>query len=134
MKTARHANLRWLALLVLGAGLPTLPLRAEIFVRASQVGYRPSDPKIALAFAASPLPTAFAVVEADSGRATFQGKVRPLPGESWGQFAQHAELDFTKLTQPGRYRLRVGDNVWVEQIVPDLDYFHLGTAIVHMQP
>ena len=44
-------------------------------------------------------------------RAKFVSPEKPLPitGTSWGQFTNHAELDFSALTNGGRYTLRVGD-------------------------
>ncbi|MFI5455173.1 MAG: glycoside hydrolase family 9 protein, partial [Isosphaerales bacterium] len=85
------------------------PLRAEVFLRANQVGYGARDTKIAVAFSGSPLPDAFAVIAADSGASVFAGKTRPLPGERWGAFDHQAELDFTGLTRPGRYLLQLGE-------------------------
>jgi endoglucanase len=85
------------------------PLRAEVFLRASQVGYGPRDTKVALAFSGSPLPDAFAVIDADNGASVFTGKTLPLPGERWGAFDHQAELDFTGFARPGRYKLQLGE-------------------------
>jgi len=82
---------------------------ADPFIRANQVGYPRHDTKNAIAFAKSALPDTFTVVEVDTRKVRFQGKSHPLPGATWGQFSQHAELDFTGLTRPGRYVLQVGD-------------------------
>lgn len=82
---------------------------AEIFIRANQVGYLQRDAKNAIAFAKSALPEAFTLVEAETLSVRFQGKSHPLPHATWGQFAHHAELDFTKFTRPGRYMLEMGD-------------------------
>jgi hypothetical protein len=84
------------------------PLRAETHVRANQVGYAPSDPKVGMAFSKSPLPETFAIIDAESGTSAFNGKAQNRP-ERWGQFTHHAELDFTVFTRPGRYVLRIGD-------------------------
>lgn len=82
---------------------------AEIFIRANQGGYARRDAKNAIAFAKSALPESFTVVEAETQKIRFQGKSHPLPRASWGQFAHHAELDFTGFSRPGRYGLQVGD-------------------------
>jgi hypothetical protein len=96
---------------LLGLVLAPLSLRAEaIFIRASQVGYRPQDAKLALAFAKSALPEAFAVVAADSEKAALAGKTRPVTGVKWGAFENHVELDFSAVKAPGRYVLRVGES------------------------
>jgi endoglucanase len=85
------------------------PVRAEVFVRANQVGYALKDPKIAVAFSQAALPEGFAVIEADSGAAVFEGKTTLLTGQRWGTFDHQAELDFSGLTRPGRYLLQLGE-------------------------
>jgi len=105
----------WRAMICRGAVLIGICLAAvvvhaeEIFIRANQVGYLPQDAKIAIAFSLGSLPDSFAVVVADSGSSAFQGRTRPVTGVKWGQFERHAELDFSALTAPGRYVLRVGE-------------------------
>ena len=96
-------------LLTLPASLAVLHAE-EIFIRANQVGYRPQDAKIGIAFAKAELPASFAVVAADSGAAVLQGKTKPVTGVKWGQFEQHVELDFSVLKAPGRYVLQVGES------------------------
>ena len=88
-------------------------------LRASQVGYAVQSPKLAVAFAPEPLPEHFDVVELDSGRSVFQGTTRPAIGMSWGRFNHIAELDFSKLRQPGRFRLRLGGAVSLPIVVDD---------------
>src|SRR5271166_6479748 len=96
----------WLVALVCGLLFVASPLRAEIFVRANQVGYGAQDPKVAVAFSEAPLPHTFAVIGADTDVSVFEGKTTPLTGERWGKFDHQAELDFTRVTRPGRYVLR----------------------------
>jgi peptidoglycan/xylan/chitin deacetylase (PgdA/CDA1 family) len=81
---------------------------AKVFLRASQVGYATTDSKIGVAFSSAALPDTFAVIDVASGAAVLEGKTRLLPGEHWGVFEHHAELDFTRLTRAGRYRLQLG--------------------------
>jgi peptidoglycan/xylan/chitin deacetylase (PgdA/CDA1 family) len=82
----------------------------QIFIRANQLGYRPGDAKIAIAFSVSRMPDSFTVVGVDTGTAVFQGRARPVTGLKWGQFENHVELDFSSLKTPGRYELRVGES------------------------
>ncbi|HOX57096.1 MAG TPA: glycoside hydrolase family 9 protein [Candidatus Paceibacterota bacterium] len=85
-------------------------LRAdEIYLRASQIGYRPGDTKIAIAFGKPALPASFTVIAADTGKVVFEGKGQPVAGVKWGQFENHIELDFSNLKTPGHYVLRVGE-------------------------
>lgn len=82
----------------------------EVFIRANQLGYRPDDRKVAIAFAKSAVHDSFAVVVADSGTPVLQGSAKPVAGVKWGQFANHVELDFSALKTPGRYVLRIGQS------------------------
>jgi endoglucanase len=109
------------ALCALGLALGALSARAEIFIRASQVGFRPQDPKLAVAFAKSALPEDFAVFLADTDIVVFSGKARPVAGARWGEFENHAELDFSSVTAPGRYVIRVGQATSLP--------FHVGPAV-----
>jgi hypothetical protein len=85
------------------------PLRAQVFIRANQVGYTPKDTKVAVAFSGAPLPATFAVIGAETGAPVFEGKTVPLAGQRWGPFDHQAELDFTALARPGRYELRLAE-------------------------
>ena len=76
---------------------------------ASQVGYGTNDTKVAVAFSDAPLPDGFAVIGAETSAPVFEGKTVPLTGERWGKFEHQAELDFTGLTRPGRYVIRLGE-------------------------
>jgi endoglucanase len=82
----------------------------DVFIRANQIGYRPWDAKIAIAFAKSALPDTFALVSADTGQTVLDGKTHSITGVKWGEFENHAELDFSPFKKTGRYRLRVGDD------------------------
>jgi peptidoglycan/xylan/chitin deacetylase (PgdA/CDA1 family) len=93
----------------------------EIFIRDSQIGYGSQDPKIAIAFSKAPLPNRFDILEcperneikSGSGlvySTVLRGKPRPITGVKWGQFENHAELDFSVLKEPGCYVLRIGNS------------------------
>ncbi len=87
-----------------------LSLRAEdFFIRANQIGYLPQDSKVGIAFGKSALPDSFTVIAASDGKTVFQGKTRAVTGVKWGEFENHAELDFSAFKTPGQYILRVGD-------------------------
>ncbi len=88
-------------------------------LRASQVGYPVQSPKLAVALACEPLPERFGAIELDGGRPVFQGATRPATGANWGRFNHVAELDFSALRQPGRFRLRLGGTVSEPIVVDD---------------
>lgn len=77
----------------------------QAFIRINQLGYKSSDPKVAVAFANVPLAERFSVIELGSQRTVFEGSARPIAGH-WGQFRYHAELDFSSLKKSGKFFLR----------------------------
>jgi hypothetical protein len=81
----------------------------ECFIRANQIGYRPQDLKIALAFSKDSLPANFQVSSIKSQQVAFEGKTTPIAA-AWGQFSNHVELDFSALRKPGPYFLKMGDS------------------------
>ena len=98
---------RVLAVLVVLASFgPPARQAPAVYLRASQLGYLPSDPKIAVAFSATDLPDAFEVVN-DRGDAAFRGRVRRPEAQRWGAFTVHGDLDFSPLQTPGTYRIRI---------------------------
>jgi endoglucanase len=104
----------------------------ELYLRANQLGYLPAEQKIGIVFSRSPLPETFAVVaSADHSKTVFTGRAVKVES-GWGQFAEHAELDFSKLRKPGRYVLVCGKAVSLpfevgeearRSLTPDLLYF-----------
>jgi hypothetical protein len=92
----------------------------EIHLRANQLGYAARDPKIAVAFSHGLLPATFTLVTA-TGEACFTNSIRPLTDAVWGQFTNHAELDFSAFTNAGRFQLRLGNATSLP--------FELGTVV-----
>jgi endoglucanase len=91
----------------LARGASTQPPR-QTFVRANQIGYLPQDSKTAIVFSTVVVPGNFEVVD-DDGRVVTRGAVRRPIAQQWGRFASHAEIDFSSLSTPGRFRIRVPD-------------------------
>jgi endoglucanase len=81
--------------------------QAPIYVRVNQLGFAPSAPKTAVVFSSQALPDEFRVVTVPSGAVVLKGRFNAIAG-SWGQFAHHAELDFTSITSEGSYVIEVG--------------------------
>lgn len=98
-----------LVLLAFLSYLPPAEAQTEIFIRVNQVGYQPSGPKIAMTFSRQRLPHTFSIVESKSDQVVFDGALKPVEGK-WAEFDQHAEIDFTAFTRPGRYVIRVGSS------------------------
>jgi hypothetical protein len=91
-------------LILLAASLPSRS--AELYLRANQVGYRPRDPKVAIAFSKAPIQGTFRLLPVTSGAPVFEGQARKTAG-SWGAFPHHVTLDFSRFTKPGRYVLEL---------------------------
>ena len=88
-----------------------LEQRATVFVGANQVGYGLREPKVAMAFSHAKLPKSFSVVDSATLKTIFTGRTKIISGTAWGQFTNHAELNFSKLNRSGRYFVRCGDAV-----------------------
>jgi len=90
---------------------PPADAPTRIHLRVNQAGYAERETKLAVAFAVQRLPTRFSVIENESGRLAFQGRVTELRSVRWGPFEHQAELDFSPLQKPGRYRIELGGAV-----------------------
>ena len=103
----------------------------DIFIRASQVGYWINETKVGIAFSKSPLPTDFTLVsESNEGNVFFTGRTRPITNAVWGQFSNHAELDFTTLYTPGRYVLKMGSAKFLPVQIGDRPYGKLAADLL----
>jgi endoglucanase len=71
-----------------------------VWIRASQIGYLPGDPKIAILSSDEPQSGSFSVGD-------FSGSIGEDQG-AWGPFRHNYRLDFTDLTRSGRYQVRFG--------------------------
>ena len=80
------------------------------FVRINQVGYLPSDTKIAIVFSKSPLSGDFQLRNL-SNRVVFRGQLKSISQPSWGgAFPHYYELDFSKYQNPGRHYLHLAES------------------------
>jgi len=80
------------------------------FIRVNQVGYLPTDAKIAIAFSRTALNGNFVLADA-SHRVVFRGPLKAIPQGNWGgAFPYYYELDFSRYQQPGPYYLRLEDS------------------------
>jgi endoglucanase len=104
---------------------PNVRKSSSLHVRVNQLGYKRSEPKLALAFSKASLPGKFSVVEAQTQRVAFEGRVKPVTGK-WGQFEYHAELDFSPLKQVGRYFIRLEET--------SAPQFEIGDSTYHKLP
>jgi len=108
----------------------TGPLWADdaVHLRVNQIGYHTKGTKTVIAFSNKSIEGKFSIVEVTSGEAAFSGAIAKSDALGWGTFAHHFRIDFTKLTKPGRYRVRIdssgelsrpfsiGDDVYVDHV------------------
>src|ERR1043166_4253340 len=86
----------------------TLASDSKVFIRINQLGYRPIDPKSAIAFSRDPLPQRYTVINSQTHQIAFEGAAESI-SDRWGQFAYHAQLDFSSFQQTGKYFIPLGD-------------------------
>ncbi len=109
------------------------PVDSEaVFVRVNLVGYRSDDPKVAIAFSHSPVEGRFVVVDSAASEVVFTDMLRPVEAEGWGTFDHFYALDFSAVTEPGRYYMRVeatGDRSPTFAVGPEA-YGHYQAALL----
>jgi endoglucanase len=80
----------------------------DAYVRINRLGYRPADLKIAVAMGRAALPATFEVVDAATKKVAFKHEMNSN-AEAWGEFKNHARLDFSAVKHEGEYFIRIGD-------------------------
>jgi hypothetical protein len=95
-----------LTFLIYTAGI-SVEAQNKTYIRTNQIGYARTDVKIALAFSNYPLPTEFRIKDATIGSTVFSGRAMSLPG-TWGQFANHVELNFSSFVGEGNFIIEFG--------------------------
>ena len=95
------------ALLLVVTCCITLGAQENTYIRLNQVGFNIEKSKIAIAFSSERLPEAYEIKDALTDTTIFRAKVVPVAG-GWGQFAKHAELNFSQLKREGRFFIQLG--------------------------
>lgn len=78
------------------------------YLRINQLGYLPAETKVALAFSKKSISAKFQIKEARTSEVVLEGQAKTSPAPGWGTFDHYYELDFSQVTQPGRYFLEWG--------------------------
>jgi len=95
---------------------------SAVHIRINQVGYLPEDSKIAILFSHKQVNGSFLLVNSETGQIAFKTEPEPSEAEGWGTFAHYYELDFSPVTETGRYYLQsseTGDRSQAFTISPD---------------
>ncbi len=64
------------------------------------------------------------IVEEKTGDTVFKGFLRPAMGSRWGEFPYQYEYDFSPVSSPGEYRLKIG-----QRIFPPIQIKALGNSV-----
>ncbi len=94
-------------LVSLASSVSLLAEEKNVHLRANQVGYLPDEAKVAIAFSHRPVTGTFSLVTVPSGKVVFTEKITDSTAPGWGTFAHHYQLDFSRFSTPGRYRLQI---------------------------
>jgi endoglucanase len=78
-----------------------------VYIRINQVGYLPTDAKIAIAFSNAPVKGKFEIIDKKSGKAIFQGKIVTAKAPGYDSFKYYYDLDFSSVAQEGEYKLSI---------------------------
>jgi endoglucanase len=107
---------------------PPRPLTPSAAIRLNQVGYLPEEPKVAVVQSREALAgRRFAVVAALGGKRVFYHGVLGKERGEYGAFPHHYPADFTPLSRPGTYRLRLEGG-------PASPLFRIGEAVYRPLP
>lgn len=80
----------------------------QIYIRVNQVGYRPADGKIAIAFSQQKLkPFKYVVVDLNTKKSVFGPVIAGKNAGAFGNFDHNYRIDFSSLKTPGRYKIRL---------------------------
>lgn len=101
-----HRFIVLLAILFFSKSLPGQS--SAVFIRINQLGYLPHEKKIAVAFSArDQRAQKFEIVDAVSGKRIWGPVKIGRNCGRFGHYAFHYQLDFSQLSQPGRYQIRM---------------------------
>jgi hypothetical protein len=78
-----------------------------VHIRINQVGYLAEEHKTAILFSKARVKGPFHVVEMQSGEVALSVKPERSDHPGWGSFSYYYELDFSSVTDPGRYCIKV---------------------------
>lgn len=89
------------------AAPPPASETTTVHLRVNLVGYRASDPKVAIAFSHKAVEGNFAVVNSNNDEIIHEGTINPSNAKGWGNSQHFYELDFSTITKPGNYYIRL---------------------------
>lgn len=83
-------------------------LRSEIFIRVNQVGYLPTEQKIAIVFSNKTLEKyKFEIIDLENDNKVWKNKKFGKNLGNFGNFENHYLTDFTEFKKSGRYKVKI---------------------------
>ncbi|HYJ92774.1 MAG TPA: glycoside hydrolase family 9 protein, partial [Pyrinomonadaceae bacterium] len=80
----------------------------DAFIRINQVGYLPSDQKVAIVLSKTPVSNDFTVIRNQSRKLVLRGRLQETPAGNWGgKFTYFYLIDFSKLKTIGNYQIKL---------------------------
>ena len=81
------ARITLIALATTTCGVQLQAEETAVHIRANQLGYRPDEAKVALAFSNKPLTGTFSLLESESGDVSFSERLVESAAPGWGTFS-----------------------------------------------
>ena len=82
----------------------------SVYIRLNQLGYLPEDSKIAVAFSEKPIRGKFQLINESNGEVVLEVRGQKDSTKPWGNFKYYYTIDFSKVTQPGNYKLQAKES------------------------
>jgi hypothetical protein len=81
--------------------------KGQAYIRINQVGYLPDESKKAIVFSNQKMTGKFSILSTENQNEVFKGRLSRIEQVGWGNFKYYYIADFTGLTSPGSYQVRV---------------------------
>ena len=78
----------------------------DLYLRVNQIGYLQDDHKVAIAFSHQRIREKIQLMQEESQEVVWESRPKQLDIKTWGNFEYYYSLDFTEITQEGRYFLQ----------------------------
>ena len=82
---------------------------SQAYIRINQVGYLQEDIKKAIVFSNQKVPATFSIVNVRDQNEVFSGRLSRIGQVEWGNFNYYYLADFSGLSDPGTYQVRLKD-------------------------
>ena len=78
----------------------------ETYLRTNQLGYSPTDAKVAIAFSKNKIKGKFSLVDQATGEVVFSEKIKPIKSHGWDGW-EYFQLDFYAFKKTGKFHIKM---------------------------